>query len=61
MDGGEELQTAHAPDARAARLPLPADPGRDPRGSLPPEFTLRRILRRPIPLDWQEQERLYGI
>jgi DNA invertase Pin-like site-specific DNA recombinase len=30
-------------------------------GTHPPELTLRRILRRPIPLDWQEQERLYGI
>ncbi len=30
-------------------------------GSLPPEFTLRQILRQPIPLDWQDQERLYGI
>ncbi|MCV2866790.1 hypothetical protein [Defluviimonas sp. WL0075] len=30
-------------------------------GTLPPELTLHRILRRPIPLDWQNQERLYGI
>ena len=30
-------------------------------GMLPPELTLRRILRRPIPLDWSEQERLYGL
>ncbi|WP_157770136.1 hypothetical protein [Ruegeria marisrubri] len=30
-------------------------------GTLPPELTLHRILQRPIPLNWQDQERLYGI
>ena len=30
-------------------------------GTAPPELTLHRIVQRPIPLDWQEQERLYGI
>ncbi|MDU8913209.1 recombinase family protein [Aestuariicoccus sp. MJ-SS9] len=30
-------------------------------GTLPPELTLRRFLQRPIPLDWHEQERIYGI
>lgn len=30
-------------------------------GTVPPELTLHRILQRPIPLDWQEQERLYGV
>jgi site-specific DNA recombinase len=30
-------------------------------GTAPPELTLHRILQRPIPLDWQEQERLYGV
>lgn len=30
-------------------------------GTAPPELTLHRILQRPIALDWQEQERLYGI
>jgi DNA invertase Pin-like site-specific DNA recombinase len=30
-------------------------------GSIPPELTLRQILRRPIPLDWQEQDRLFGL
>lgn len=30
-------------------------------GTMPPELTLHRILQRPIPLDWQAQERLYGI
>lgn len=30
-------------------------------GTLRPELTLHRILQRPIPLDWQDQERLYGI
>ena len=29
-------------------------------GTLPPELTLKRILRCPIPLDWDEQVRLYG-
>ena len=30
-------------------------------GSIPSDLTLRQILRRPIPLDWQEQDRLYGV
>ena len=30
-------------------------------GTLPPELTLRRLMRHPIPLDWQEQERIFGI
>ncbi|MDI3334797.1 recombinase family protein [Defluviimonas aestuarii] len=30
-------------------------------GTVPPELTSHRILQRPIPLDWQEQERLYGV
>jgi hypothetical protein len=30
-------------------------------GSIPSELTLRQILRRPIPLDWQEQERLFRV
>ncbi len=30
-------------------------------GTIPPELTLRRILRQPIPLDWQEQGRICGI
>ncbi|MCT8329341.1 hypothetical protein [Albidovulum sediminis] len=30
-------------------------------GTLPPALTLHRILRRPIPLDWQDQERLYRL
>ena len=30
-------------------------------GTLPPDLTLHRILQRPIPLDWQEQQRLYGL
>ena len=30
-------------------------------GTLPPEITLHRIMQRPIPLDWQEQERLYAL
>ncbi|NDW45425.1 recombinase family protein [Ruegeria sp. PrR005] len=30
-------------------------------GTLPPEMTARRILSNPIPLDWAEQEQLYGL
>ena len=30
-------------------------------GTLPPELTLRRLLKLPISLDWQEQERIFGI
>lgn len=30
-------------------------------GTLSPEFTLRRMLRRPIPHDWEEQARLFGM
>jgi len=30
-------------------------------GTLSPDLTLKRILARPIPLDWLHQERLYGI
>ncbi len=29
-------------------------------GTLPAELTLHRMMRHPIPLDWQEQERMYG-
>ena len=27
----------------------------------PPDLTLKRILRRPVPLNWEAQERLYGL
>ena len=30
-------------------------------GTLPPEITLKRILRRPIPLDWDAQTRMFGM
>ena len=30
-------------------------------GTLAPEVTLRRMMRLQIPLDWQEQERMYGV
>ncbi|GKY89829.1 hypothetical protein [Sinisalibacter aestuarii] len=30
-------------------------------GTFSPELTLRQILRQPVPLDWREQERMYGI
>ena len=30
-------------------------------GTLPPEVTLKRMLRRPIPLDWITQERMFGL
>ncbi len=30
-------------------------------GTLPPELTLKRILRQPIPLDWDKQARLFGV
>ena len=29
-------------------------------GTFPTELTLRRIMQHPIPLDWQEQERICG-
>ena len=29
-------------------------------GRQPPELTLEQIVRKPIPLDWKVQERLYG-
>ncbi|WP_058280388.1 recombinase family protein [Ruegeria denitrificans] len=29
-------------------------------GTQPPELTLKRILERPVPLDWNLQDRLYG-
>jgi hypothetical protein len=29
-------------------------------GAQPPELTLKRILKRPVALDWEEQERLFG-
>ncbi len=30
-------------------------------GTLPTDVTLTRILAKPIPLDWAEQEHLYGL
>ena len=30
-------------------------------GTFPTELTLRRIMRRPIPLDWQDQARLFDV
>ncbi|GKY89884.1 hypothetical protein STA1M1_37530 [Sinisalibacter aestuarii] len=30
-------------------------------GALPPELTLKRIPRHPIPLDWDDQARMFGI
>lgn len=30
-------------------------------GTLPPHLTLKQILRRPIPLDWHQQERIFGV
>lgn len=30
-------------------------------GTQPPGLTLKRILRRPVPLNWEAQERLYGL
>jgi len=30
-------------------------------GTLPPEMTLKRILRRPIPLDWDAQARIFCV
>jgi len=29
-------------------------------GRQPPDLTLERIVRKPIPLDWDKQEKLYG-
>lgn len=29
-------------------------------GTQPQELTLKRILRQPVPLDWEDQERLFG-
>ena len=29
-------------------------------GRQPPDLTLERIIRKPVPLDWGKQERLYG-
>ncbi len=29
-------------------------------GTHPPELTLKRILARPVPLDWTLQDQLYG-
>ena len=29
-------------------------------GSQPPELTLEKIIRKPIPLDWDMQARIYG-
>jgi len=29
-------------------------------GQQPADLTLKRILARPVPLDWKHQERLYG-
>ncbi len=30
-------------------------------GTHPPDLTVKRMMRAPIPLDWDEQERLYGV
>ena len=30
-------------------------------GTLPPEVTLKRMLRQPVPLDWITQERMFGL
>jgi len=30
-------------------------------GTLPPHLTLKQILRQPIPLDWIQQERMFGL
>jgi hypothetical protein len=30
-------------------------------GTQPPDLTLKRILSRPVPLDWHDQERLYSL
>ncbi|WP_138933368.1 recombinase family protein [Roseovarius arcticus] len=30
-------------------------------GTLPPEITLKRMMRQPIPLDWITQERMFGL
>jgi hypothetical protein len=30
-------------------------------GTLPPDLTLMRLLSTPVPLDWDAQEKLYGI
>jgi hypothetical protein len=31
------------------------------KGTLPSELSLKRILRQPIPLDWDAQARLFGL
>ncbi len=30
-------------------------------GTLPQHLTLKQVLRRPIPLDWRQQERIFGV
>ncbi len=50
-----------SPDTHAAGFPLPRNQRAILDGTQPVELTLERLVRQTLPLDWADQERLYGL